>query len=120
MNKKRAYTLVEQGIYSSEVFLERSKELTSAIDDKEKALKAIRLQINTIDEMYTRRNEFVPRVQNILDVYHMLKTPAEKNALLKEIVEKAVYDKDKSGAFKGCSSSDFELTLYPKIPKARK
>jgi len=42
----------------------------------------------------------------------MTDDPAEKNALLKDILEKAVYRKEKTQR-----GDDFTLVLYPKLPE---
>jgi len=64
--------------------------------------------------MYTQEQEaFVPKVERLLDVYPRLKSAKEKNLLLKEVLAKAVYKKDRSD--RGTSDA-FELVIYPKLP----
>ena len=41
----------------------------------------------------TSRRDIIPKVKNLLDVYPLLETAEEKNALLKEVLEKVVYQK---------------------------
>ena len=61
--------------------------------------------------------KFIPKIGSILEVYNALDSAAAKNEMLKCIIAKAVYSKEKSGAFKGTSADDFTLLLYPKLPK---
>ena len=48
----------------------------------------------------------------MLDVYATLRTPAEKNALLKTVLDHVVYFKSQGGAWR---ESDMQLYVYPKI-----
>ena len=57
----------------------------------------------------------VPKVEKLLDVYRILPTPAAKNDMLKEVLEKVVYIKENGTRWHG-SKDDFEITIYPKIP----
>lgn len=59
----------------------------------------------------------IPRTEHALTEYPKAKTPAEKNDLLKSVIEKVVYTKNVNGRWHG-KPDDFELILYPKLPKA--
>ena len=61
--------------------------------------------------------EFAPKVANLVNVYNDLETPAEKNKLLKEVLEKIIYNKDLSGQYNPNNVTAFELTAYPLLPK---
>ena len=50
-------------------------------------------------------------------MYGKLKTPKEKNDMLKQVLEKCEYLKEKSGMYRGVCAGQFELTLFPKIPQ---
>ena len=56
--------------------------------------------------------------EKVLELYHTLPTPRAKNDLLKEVLEKVVYVKEKSARWKGVAPDDFEITIFPKIPKS--
>ena len=57
----------------------------------------------------------VPKIERLLEVYKNLKTPKAKNDMLKQVLEKVVYTKDKGGRWHN-SPDDFEIILYPKLP----
>ena len=61
--------------------------------------------------------EFIPHVKTILQAYQDASTATAKNELLREILEKAVYYKEKSGAFRGQSADNFIIELYPRLPE---
>lgn len=66
----------------------------------------------------TSRRDIIPKVKNLLDVYPMLETAEEKNALLKEVLEKVVYQKLNEKRKK--SPDGFTIEIYPRIPKSEK
>lgn len=113
---KRACALLEQGIYTTEVFLMRSKELTDEIADKKKKAREAADAIEEYSRRLTVRDEFIPTVRRVVEAYDTMSAPADKNALLRQIVSHAVYNKKHSGAFKGHSADDFELSVFPIVP----
>ena len=115
MNQQRGklYDFLEQGIYSQDVFWERSHVLASRISDAEMQLDTLSDHLNILKQSAAAQKDLVPRVQNILDIYNILETPAEKNALLKSVLHHAVYSKSTGGQWR---ESDLKLYIYPKLP----
>ncbi len=111
------YDLLEQGVYTSEQFLERSRILTERIEENQNKCKELNEELKIVIAQGESRQNFIPKVIHLLDVYDSLPTAAQKNQMLKEVLEKAVYLKEKSGAFRGVSADDFSLTVYPRLPK---
>lgn len=70
------------------------------------------------EDSRTQRNiiEFIPKVEHVLAVYDSVEDPEVKNALLDEVVAKAIYTKTKKVG-KDKNFDDFELIVYPRIPK---
>lgn len=110
------YDLLEQGIYTTEIFLERSKNISNRIEAAEKNKKELEKQLEELSAKEKAKKEMIPKVEKVLEVYYDLKDPAEKNKLLKEIIEKVVYTKNVNGRWHN-RPDDFELVLYPKLPK---
>lgn len=111
----KTYDLLEQGIYSTELFLERSRSLSDRINQSKNNIIALQddLEVTRIRE--ESAVSIIPKVERLLEVYHTLPTPKAKNDMLKEVLERVVYRKDTSTRWHG-SPDDFEITLYPKIP----
>ncbi len=113
MNK--IHDLLEQGIYSTEMFLKRSSINSKKMEQlkKDKAVLESNLKIEILKKQ--SRKTIIPKAEKLLEVYENLKTPKAKNDMLKEILEKVVYVKNK-----GCrwhsSPDNFEIILYPKLP----
>ena len=61
----------------------------------------------------------MPEAEKLTQIYSVLDTPAQKNEFLKQILEKAVYNKTVSARFKGQRADDFDLIIYPRLPKAK-
>lgn len=108
------YDLLEQGVYSTDVFLERSKIIN---DRLEKAQKDRDMLLDNL-KSGQRMNEdsiAIPKIEKILQLYKSTDDPVLKNKLLKEVLDKVVYTKTVNGRWHN-SPGDFELVLYPKLP----
>lgn len=110
------YDLLEQGVYTPEIFRQRSQSVSERLEKAKAEVTRLSEQLRKTQELFKAKTEFIPKVEHILKVYDTLEKPAEKNQLLKEVIECAEYSKEKSGAFKGVSVDDFELLVYPKMP----
>lgn len=114
----KARDLVEQEVYTPQEYSERSTELKSKISVLSGQREKLMSQIKAIKAQDLAKIEFAPKINNLIKVYNDLETPAEKNKLLKEVLEKIVYDKNTSGQFNKANAVSFELTAYPLLPKA--
>lgn len=109
----KLYDLLEQGIYSQDVFIERSRTLASRIMEAEAQVKTLSDHLASLRKTDSALKELIPKIENVLDIYNTLETPAEKNALLKTILDHAVYSKSVGGQWR---ESDLSLYIYPKLP----
>ncbi len=110
------HDLLEQGVYSTDMFLERSKLLSerkhAAKIDRDTLSKNIELEQNRKKTRIT----IIPRIQHVLAVYPLTDDPKTKNELLKEILERVNYVKELGTRWHG-SPDDFNIELFPRIPK---
>jgi len=84
---------------TSTPFLTRSKILTDRIEKLEAAIKEAQQKEKQID--------IIPRIEKILDGYETA-SPEQRNALLKAILEKVIYEKrERHGQVK--------LKVYPRL-----
>lgn len=109
------HDLLEQGIYTTEQFLDRSRKLSERIKKNEADRLALGADIASDKSREAGRKQIIPKVERLLEVYDELPTAKAKNDMLKEVLEKVVYLKTKNGRWNN-APDDFELTLYPKIP----
>ena len=110
--KGRLYDLLEQGVYSIDVFLQRQDELTKRISTVEEAIEKAEEQLETERQISAMRTAIIPRVERLLDVYDQLDTPQEKNDMLKACLEKVLYSKTAGGRY---TESNMKLKLFPRI-----
>lgn len=110
MQRERLHDLVEQGVYTQEVFLERSRSLNHRIADASSREQALRLQLCALRQPEAARRPM--ESQSILQVYSSLETAGEKNTLLKAAVDHVVYWKSVGGQWR---KSDLKLYIYPKL-----
>ena len=113
--KNRMYDLLEQGLYTTDVFLDRSSNLAKQIDGTTEAIKKAEAELE--DEKNRKYNQYklIPRCEDLLENYASWDV-ATKNDVLKELIEKIVYTKDTKNAFKKGDIPTFKLKIYPKIP----
>ena len=111
----KIYDLLEQGVYSTEMFLERSSVNSQKIEQLKKDKAILESNLKTEVARNESRKTIIPKIEKLLEVYKNLKTPKAKNDMLKEILEKVVYTKDKGGRWHN-SPDNFEIILYPKLP----
>ena len=114
----KTHDLLEQGVYDTETFVARSSDITQRMNEAQNRLTALEedVRIETLREESSAN--VIPNVERVLELYDSLPTAQAKNDILKEVLEKVVYTKEKSARYKGVYPDDIELTLYPKLPAA--
>ena len=111
--KGRLFDLLEQGVYTNDVFLERSRLLTNRISEAEHQESVLRDHLASLRKTELIQRGIAPSIQNVLDIYDTLETVAEKNALLKTVLDHVVYTKTVASRF---GKTDLKLYVFPKIP----
>ena len=107
----------EQGIYTKEIYFERSKIATDEIKSKREILEQQQALLKRAKAEQDTREQYIPRVQYVLDTYYLTDDIEDRNNMLKVILEKAVYTKTKKALKKDSDPTDFVIELYPKIPE---
>lgn len=113
----KIYDFLENGIYSKEEFIERSKAIKDNIQNLESKIKEYNSLLQKNDEIQTQKETIIPKLENIIDLYDKLETAEDKNILLKSIFEKVSYLKTEKAIKKNSDQTNFELHIYPKIPR---
>lgn len=104
----KAYSLVEQGVYSLTVFKQRREKLTDELDAVQRKRKQAEELCRQYEENDNCQNQLIPQTEALLESYEDM-TASERNRLLKAILEKIEYFKGKDGRI--------EIDLYPRLPK---
>ena len=108
MQLNNAYDLVEQGIYTLEVFRSRREKLTDSLDEIRHKQASMEETLRKLETSENTQANLIPQTEALLDSYaHM--TNQERNALLKAILHRIEYAKGADGKI--------EIDLYPRLPK---
>ncbi|MCS1350276.1 recombinase family protein [Mechercharimyces sp. CAU 1602] len=108
--KGRLHDFLERGIYDEETYLERSKNLTKRIKEINAGLEVAAAELEKEKERKKAQVNIIPKVEHVLEIYWELDDAKQKNALLKSVLEKAVYRKEKWQR-----EDQFTLSIYPKM-----
>lgn len=112
--KERIYQFLEQGVYSIDVFRERSAYNAEEINKLQNTAEKMRKEIDKLSTYQKKRKEFVPKCEHLLQHYNELSV-AQKNDCLKELIEKVTYDKNERNKRGEGDKPNFQLHLYPKF-----
>ena len=113
--KQRQYDLLEQGIYSTEEFLERSRATAAELSACDAVILSLKQEIEHEQELQFQRSSFIPKCEDLLANYWTWDT-STKNRFLRELIEKAVYTKNRKKVHgKIGDDISFTLDIYPKI-----
>ncbi|MCQ4637704.1 recombinase family protein [Anaerovorax odorimutans] len=106
------HDFLEQGIYTTETFLDRSAKLEARQQDAANQIVRLKSELKQ-KESESSPEKLIPVFENILDTYWTLETPKERNELLKSGIEKVIYTKPEGGRYKGKERA-FTLEIYPR------
>lgn len=113
----KVYELFEEDTYNKQEFSERSTSLKNNIDEINREITKISKAVNTQEEAEQNKEIIVPKIKNVIEIYSKLETNEQKNILLRSILEKVTYLKTEKAIKKDSNPSNFEIHIYPKIPK---
>ncbi len=103
-----AYDLVEQGVYTKELFISRRTSIQASVQEAEGRRNAVEVVLQRLEIAKNTQDSLIPQTEVLLQSYDFM-TNDERNSLLKEIVQKIEYRKSRQGSI--------EIDLYPHLPK---
>ena len=109
------YNLLEQGIYTADVFQRRSSVITAKISQVRQAIRQLEEEAALEERQRIEIEEFIPRFEHALDFYRTSDDVQAKNDLLKEVLERATYIKRTGGRWGDANA--FELSIYPRVAR---
>lgn len=112
----KAYDLVEQGIYSTDVFLARSQDLSSRRSVLEERQLTLTKELSKYEKFDAERASLIPQLRHVLDVYRQTEDPVEKSDLLKSVLDHVTYSKTVRIRWTNQPGSALQLTLHPRLP----
>ena len=106
----KTYDLLEQEIYTKEIFLERSNLLKEQIDECIINIKKMQDEEKEILKRKNKKELLIPKIENVIDCYSETNDIEIKNKLLKSVIEKIEYFK-----INPTNKDDFTLKIFPKL-----
>lgn len=103
-----AFDLVEQGVYTLEMFQTRRLKLNTQLEELEEKQKVLQERIAHMEASEAQKSNLIPQTEELLSSYDNMSNE-ERNELLKEILEKIEYYKGADG--------EVVIDLYPRLPK---
>ena len=113
----KIYEFLENDIYNKEEFIKRSKSTKDNIQNLEIQLEKYNNLLKKNIEAKNKKENSIPKLENIADLYDKLESAEDKNVFLKSIISKVTYLKTKKTIKKDSNPTTFELHIYTKIPK---
>lgn len=105
---ENAYNLVEQGVYTLEIFKSRQEKLNTSVSEVKAKISENELTIARMEQSDNAKANLIPQTETLLASYDEMSNE-ERNALLKEILKKIGYKKEANGRI--------EIDLYPRLPQ---
>ncbi|MBE7135162.1 recombinase family protein [Bacillus paranthracis] len=108
--KGNLHDLLEKGVYTVEIFLERQKNLVERISSIENDITMLREEIESEKMKEQNKTEFIPALKTVIEAYDKTPNIELKNQLLKTILEKVTYYRNPDW-----KTNEFEIQVYFKI-----
>ena len=105
---ENAFDLVEQGVYTLELFKERREKLNASIETLEERRSQMEATLEKLEASDACHSNLIPQTVELLASYPDM-TNQERNDLLKAILRKISYQKGAGGRI--------EIDLYPRLPR---
>jgi len=113
----KIYGFLENDIYNKDEFICRSEIIKECIQSLENKLREYDLILQKNIKMNNENDTIIPILENVIDLYSKLQVAEDKNILLKSLITKVTYLKTEKAIKKDSTFTNFELHIYPKLPK---
>lgn len=106
----KTYDLLEQEVYTKDIFIERSNLLKQQIKEINDNINKLETEKKQISAKKNNTEVLIPKIEKVIDSYYETDNIKMKNNLLKDVLEKVEYTK-----INPSNKDDFRLKLFPKI-----
>lgn len=111
----RTYDLLEQGVYTAELFTQRNKALAERRDRLESRIAEHRQSLITMQNARTAVQEIIPRIRYVIAAYSECTSAEEKNALLKSVLNRIEYSKSEPNRRGHLDNANFSVDVFPNV-----
>lgn len=109
------YDMLEQKVYTTEVFTQRNKALTERKEKIENRIARLRQTLITIQNDRIARQEIIPHIRYVIAAYKDCTTAEEKNTLLKSVLNRIEYSKSEPNRRGHLNNANFTVDVFPKV-----
>lgn len=106
----KTYDLLEQEVYTKDIFIERSSLLKQQIKEINNSIAKLETEKKQIIATKNNKEILIPKIEKVIDSYYETNDIKMKNELLKSVLEKVEYTK-----ITPKDKDDFKLKLFLKI-----
>ena len=111
----KTYDLLEQGIYTAEIFTQRNSVLSQRQKELTEKLNAVKNAEKSSLSVAEIKDIVIPRIRSMLNSYFTFEDSESRNQILKQIVESATYIKKTRNTRGKLNTSNFELEVFPRV-----
>ena len=109
---ENTYSLLERGIYTEEMFFKRNSAVKRELDSVQAQLDELQIKLQELIDTEEHKRLIIPKVQNIIDCYHSIESPAGKNELLREVIDHIDYERNVRSRK---HPDNFTIKIFPKL-----
>lgn len=110
---QNTYELLEQKLYTPEVFKNRQLLLNRQIEACEESIVRLRKDYDTAADIQKIRSSFLPLVKEVLHAYPLTESAQDRNDMLKQVLRSAAYQKKEANRKGSREEVTFELDIFP-------
>ncbi len=110
---RNTYDLLEQGLYTPEIFKNRQLLLNRQITACEESIVRLQKDYDTAAGFQRIRTGFLPLVKEVLHAYPLTESAQDRNDLLKQALRSAAYQKKEANHKGSRKEVKFELDIFP-------
>jgi site-specific DNA recombinase len=107
LQRDALHDLLEQGVYDTATYLERNQKLHKTLMELQRQREAIVAEMKREEQAMKARFDIIPKVTSVIEAYKATEDVVARNQLLKSILDRVVYRKEKWQV-----GPDFELELH--------
>lgn len=109
----KTYDLLEQGVYTTDMFIQRNKLLSDRLTETTEKLNDLKEKLAHKVSAEDLRTKIFPKIHYLLDLYPTLSNPSDRNSILKDLLLKATYNKTERNAKGKGNNINFDIEIFP-------
>lgn len=112
----RAFDLLEQGIYTPEIFQSRKNTLDKKSEELQDKISVLLHQLREQKSLSEFADSVLPKMRELLEAYENLPDAQSKNSVLRSLLIKATYLKTEKNKKGTGLNKNFTVEIFPKAP----